>query len=806
MEGPNSMEVGSLEVKKNDKDPWSKTAYLGGRLVSKIPAVYSNDNKFVFLTYDTFIGIFSLITGDCINRIFFPNNLANLLPVAVLLSPENAFELYVIFQSGYVCVHDWSNSELLRTMEISTRVHAASFSGKLLFAVTDTPASDSASSQDRFTLYALSPSTSKEGSSILIPTFVSKFNEFLALDSSLRDNNLATVAVITTDKAIFSLNVPKKKRSQRWIHREHLFNMPQKLTNVALCGSACAVSDDEGKIHVINDISNEKFNPQILHWHANPLNGLSWALNGEYLLSGGQEGVLVLWQMETSHRQFLPRLGSSILSIATSHDSDSYALHLGDNSLVVIRAVDLAEQIHVSGINSFESKYLTSTGPKNTSKQLQGLVQFSSVSPNGELLLMSSSSFNGHSVSVQEYDLTKDSTIRKFEAARYSYSSVSKNSDDATSLDNGHVGSVAVTSSRNGLYIATIDTWCTNIIDEQQRNVKQTALKFWQFDSVQKTWVLMTRIDNPHGNLEVVTALKMMTSSNRFITVGTDATLRIWALLPGSSAWKCVAIHHFANTHSQASIKQRYGFSKALTCSLDDSIIGFGYGSCMHFINSETLEEISTVDLPHGGQLENAQFLNAEHCVIISQRRLLVWNVISASVQWTLASKFTGLLASSSSGNDFAVIDFNSSYSRLIIFSPDSPKIQSIHIFKTLPVALHYLHGGFVVLDNKSIIHVYAGDLTTKIPSAQLSIDNTSRSLLGDFQKRNVPLLNLENPISGSQGLHYKRLTTDMIHNLFNVPSNSPVNMQAIYNTFSKMAVGEPMESLGTQIATLNTE
>lgn len=48
MEGPNSMEVGSLEVKKNDKDPWSKTAYLGGRLVSKIPAVYSNDNKYVF--------------------------------------------------------------------------------------------------------------------------------------------------------------------------------------------------------------------------------------------------------------------------------------------------------------------------------------------------------------------------------------------------------------------------------------------------------------------------------------------------------------------------------------------------------------------------------------------------------------------------------------------------------------------------------------------------------------------------------------------------------------------------------------
>ena len=37
-----------------------------------------------------------------------------------------------------------------------------------------------------------------------------------------------------------------------------------------------------------------------------------------YMLSGGEEGVLVLTQLETQRMQFLPRLGGSITSIAVA--------------------------------------------------------------------------------------------------------------------------------------------------------------------------------------------------------------------------------------------------------------------------------------------------------------------------------------------------------------------------------------------------------------------------------------------------------------------------------------------------------
>ena len=56
-----------------------------------------------------------------------------------------------------------------------------------------------------------------------------------------------------------------------------------------------------------------------MHWHAQAVACLAATLDGGYLLSAGHEGVLVMWQLETGYRQFLPRLGGSITALATSH-------------------------------------------------------------------------------------------------------------------------------------------------------------------------------------------------------------------------------------------------------------------------------------------------------------------------------------------------------------------------------------------------------------------------------------------------------------------------------------------------------
>ena len=52
---------------------------------------------------------------------------------------------------------------------------------------------------------------------------------------------------------------------------------------------------------------------------------------GTYLLSGGEESVLVLWQLDTHTRQFRPRLGSPIVRVACSPGDSYFCISLQSN-------------------------------------------------------------------------------------------------------------------------------------------------------------------------------------------------------------------------------------------------------------------------------------------------------------------------------------------------------------------------------------------------------------------------------------------------------------------------------------------
>ncbi|OEH78287.1 wd g-beta repeat-containing protein [Cyclospora cayetanensis] len=55
----------------------------------------------------------------------------------------------------------------------------------------------------------------------------------------------------------------------------------------------------------------------VLHWHAHAVSSLAFSSDGLVLLSGGEEGVLVMWQLQQNFsKQFVPRLGAPILHIS----------------------------------------------------------------------------------------------------------------------------------------------------------------------------------------------------------------------------------------------------------------------------------------------------------------------------------------------------------------------------------------------------------------------------------------------------------------------------------------------------------
>jgi NET1-associated nuclear protein 1 (U3 small nucleolar RNA-associated protein 17) len=86
-----------------------------------------------------------------------------------------------------------------------------------------------------------------------------------------------------------------------------------------------------------------------LHWHAHKVKSIAFA-SGSYMLSGGEEGVLVLWQLKTRHQDYLPRLGSDIVQISVSPNQQYYALVFKDNSIRIINAVNLSVRQTIMGL------------------------------------------------------------------------------------------------------------------------------------------------------------------------------------------------------------------------------------------------------------------------------------------------------------------------------------------------------------------------------------------------------------------------------------------------------------------------
>ena len=89
-----------------------------------------------------------------------------------------------------------------------------------------------------------------------------------------------------------------------------------------------------------------------LHWHAHAISSLAFSPNGAYLLSGGEEAVLVLWQLHTGKKEFVPRVGSPIVHVAPVRvdDEEEYLLALADASFVFIRASTLKISRSISRI------------------------------------------------------------------------------------------------------------------------------------------------------------------------------------------------------------------------------------------------------------------------------------------------------------------------------------------------------------------------------------------------------------------------------------------------------------------------
>jgi len=140
-------------------------------------------------------------------------------------------------------------------------------------------------------------------------------------------------AVALADGSSLLVCVEGRTQSRRYPHRD-------RITAVAVDPHRryVAVGDEKGVIWIwwgILDAGDDSQRvPARWHWHAHPVRALAHC--GPVLLSGGDEGVLCIRNVDEESTHFVPRLPSAICHIASSANGKHLCLSLEENSLGLI--------------------------------------------------------------------------------------------------------------------------------------------------------------------------------------------------------------------------------------------------------------------------------------------------------------------------------------------------------------------------------------------------------------------------------------------------------------------------------------
>ena len=87
-----------------------------------------------------------------------------------------------------------------------------------------------------------------------------------------------------------------------------------------------------------------------VHWHSHQISALTFTGDGAYLVSGGEESVLMMMHLTESKRQFMPRLGGPITAIAISPDDRLFAVAVGSNQIRIVDPVNQQVKRTLEGI------------------------------------------------------------------------------------------------------------------------------------------------------------------------------------------------------------------------------------------------------------------------------------------------------------------------------------------------------------------------------------------------------------------------------------------------------------------------
>ncbi|OCK83884.1 WD40 repeat-like protein [Lepidopterella palustris CBS 459.81] len=571
--------------------PWTVSEPIGGWFLPQ-DAVFSMDEKYLILAHKQAIQIYSTATSLLVRTLPIPSGTI----AAYALSESKSNSLYVATASGRILLWDWDTGSKPIHWELGTTI-----CGIATTALEGSP-HDVVYTHETGDYHIINAHNFRSGPE------KSKTELKLVLESKTPIQSFqvmpgGSIIVVALQRSIMIGTTPKPTTAtlQDFVYTWRECKLPQFITAFDACirsgadpsaksstsqksssqpqGESLdlAIGGVDGAILVFEDILRklirienprkpqteaEDLTPQRLHWHREAVGAVKWSLDGNYVISGGRETVLLMWQLKTGRRQELPHLTSAVDSLVVSPSGASYAVRLADNSVIVLSTTELKPKTNIAGIQSRRLMEEDSTLPRtktiysqlekwtNPLSAIQKIpVAMNPLNPSQILLPVPSSQPRSEPSSthlpapyLQTFDLSTAHHVSRQALAR-------NNATDFNTAPNRlrirEPDIKLLQLSHDGMWLATVEEWIPPRTDvqhleeneeytkEEQSLRREIYLKFWLWDKQREIWMLETRIDAPHGlpgECAPSRVFDLASDPNKvgFATVGEDGVVRIW--------------------------------------------------------------------------------------------------------------------------------------------------------------------------------------------------------------------------------------------------------------------------------------
>ncbi|EST08931.1 WD40 repeat [Kalmanozyma brasiliensis GHG001] len=665
----NKKSIAGIKERSSEFSPFQT---LSEGRVSRLPVVFTRDADYFFAVSKTSVRIYSRTTGQVVSTLSSGPGSHFAAITAIMINPANPLQLLTASLDGRVKVWDFLDGVLLSSFDLQLPIsgmtaHASSPNTVYVllkkYRHRDAETAPKSMSEILTALdngapfnsiighFSIDLSTHAQTQSNM-PRFsrgaslrpelarIGKTREAVAIGVS---PNGEWLVVVGNDKVQVARTNDLASGFTRFISSHPGVQHTQKESMTCMAfhptdSTRLVTGDSTGRIRVWYCLQKKFMAPSkgeaddgmerhapsaVLHWHAHAVSSLCFSPNGGHLLSGGEEGVLVVWHLgasgNASSKEFVPRLGAPLSAIAVANGLDGreqeYAVSLADGSITFVSSMTLKPTRTFTRIKIDASRHLPGNSvPVDTPAPL-------AVHPASRNIVL----LAGHPSSLQFYDPIKDANTMELEVAPSNrVSRVEDEQIEPTRVERVVFSPfVSSKTAEQGEWMVTFDSRNLSDFRGDVEVVSESSLKFWRWNPINRRYTLNTRIDRPHDGKRL-TSMTFSPSSALLVTTAADGKVRSWYMTSRKlksgkveSYWACRSVFGYREQTPTAS-----------AFSADGSILAVGQAGSVTLWSPESNLMSMVISAPELAEGVRSLAFSGRYLGLATSTTVLIWDLI----------------------------------------------------------------------------------------------------------------------------------------------------------------------------------